>query len=238
VVSSFRLGSAGLEELTQVDELYWEGIQRLRHEIAKLDEIPEELIEIERLSKSQYLCNFSVFQSAADSWAIGQLLPIVPLHRHQEEPSVTCSIADITCDSDGKIDQFIHGSDHNHFLKLHPKKQGEPYYLGVFLTGAYQDVMGDNHNLFGRLNEVHVYSDPSAEGHFYIEETIQGPSKSEVLSTMQYHVSVMSDKVMGQLSQRVQAGEMSHREAKSILKAYNGSLKAYTYLEASPCPEF
>ena len=237
VVSSFRLGAVGLEELTQVEELYWLGMQKLKLEMSSLSEVPEELVELERLSKSQYLCNFSVFQSAADSWAIGQLLPIVPLHRHHEEPTVTCSVADITCDSDGKIDKFIHGSEHNCYLKLHPKKDSEPYYLGVFLTGAYQDVMGDNHNLFGRLNEVHVYSDPSVGGDFFIEEVIPGPSKGEVLSSMQYHASVMSEKVMGQLNLRVQRGELSHREAKSILRVYDQSLRSYTYLEASSCPE-
>ena len=232
VVDSFRMGLIGLEELTLVEELYWEGIERLRKEIRQTEQVPEELLEVERLCNRQYLCNFSVFQSAADSWAVGQLLPIVPLHRHKEDPNMACTIADITCDSDGKIDKFIHGEGRNGFLRLHELVAGERYYLGIFLTGAYQDVMGDMHNLFGRLNEVHVYTENSSEGNFYIEETIKGSSKSMVLSTMQYHVPVMSDKVMSQLTQRVQQGILSHREAKEILRQYNSSLKDYTYLEA------
>ena len=232
VVDSFRMGLIGLEELTLVEELYWDGIERLRKEIRQTDQVPEELLEVEKLCNRQYLCNFSVFQSAADSWAVGQLLPIVPLHRHKEDPNMACTIADITCDSDGKIDKFINGDNRNGFLRLHELKPGERYYLGIFLTGAYQDVMGDMHNLFGRLNEVHVYTENSSEGNFYIEESIKGSSKSMVLSTMQYHVPVMSDKVMSQLTQRVQQGILSHREAKEILRQYNSSLKDYTYLEA------
>jgi arginine decarboxylase len=237
VVDSFRMGLIGLEELTLVEELYWEGIERLRKEIRQTEHVPEELLEVEKLCNRQYLCNFSVFQSAADSWAVGQLLPIVPLHRHNEEPTMACTIADITCDSDGKIDKFINGDGRSNFLHLHELKTGEPYYLGIFLTGAYQDVMGDMHNLFGRLNEVHVYAEASSEGNFYIEETIKGSSKSMVLSTMQYHVPVMSDKVMSQLNQRVQQGLLSHREAKEVLRQYNRSLRDYTYLEALACPK-
>lgn len=239
VVSSFRMGVVGLEELTMVEELYWLGIEKLRDEVTKMVDVPEELAEIEQLCVRQYLCNFSVFQSAADSWAIGQLLPIVPLHRHDEDPNVPCTIADITCDSDGKIDKFIgleQGCEGG--LMLHEFKADEPYYLGVFLTGAYQDVMGDMHNLFGRLNEVHVYADADSENNFYIEESIQGPSKSSVLSTMQYYEPVMSDKVMSQLQLRVHKGLLTHREAKEILRQYNLSLKGYTYLESITCQEF
>jgi arginine decarboxylase len=233
VMSSFRMGIVGLEELTLVDELYWVGLERLAAEIEHMEQIPDELKEIEELCVRQYLCNFSVFQSAADSWAIGQLLPIVPLHRHDEEPSVNCTIADITCDSDGKIDKFIYEEEGLTCLKLHEFKSDRPYYLGIFLTGAYQDVMGDMHNLFGRLNEVHVYADKDSEGHFYIEESIKGPSKSGVLSTMQYYEAVMSDKVMSQLQLMVHKGKLSHREAKEVLRQYNLSLQGYTYLETN-----
>ena len=233
VVSSFRMGVVGLEELTMVEELYWMGIEKLREEVKKLSDVPEELMEIERLCIRQYLCNFSVFQSAADSWAIGQLLPIVPLHRHHEEPNVNCTIADITCDSDGKIDKFINSEENISCVRLHEFKRGERYYLGIFLTGAYQDVMGDMHNLFGRLNEVHVYADAESENNFYIEESITGPSKSAVLSTMQYYEPVMSEKVMSQLQLRVHKGLLTHREAKEILREYNLSLSGYTYLETT-----
>lgn len=234
VVIGFRSGSVGLEELTQVEELYWFGLEEIRRRLGP--EAPEELEEVELLCTRQYLCNFSVFQSAADSWAIGQVLPIVPIHRLDEEPTVPGVLADITCDSDGKIDAFMEMDCPAGQLPLHHKKEGEPYYLGVFLTGAYQDVMGDMHNLFGRLHEVHVYSEPDNPKGFYIEESIQGSSKSKVLSTMQYDDGVMCDKVMGRLQGRVHQKQLTHRAAKEMMREYQRSLKSYTYLENDRCP--
>lgn len=229
VLEAFRHGLVSIEEHAQVDELYWMALEKYR-QLANSN--TESAREVEELCTKQYLCNFSVFQSAADSWAIDQLLPIVPLQRLHEAPTENCTISDITCDSDGKIDNFIGCSEEDDIFKLHTPIPGEPYYLGIFLTGAYQDVMGDNHNLFGRLHEVHIYRDSDTEQGFFIEETIPGSSKSMVLSTMQYHDKVMSEKVSKQLDQQVRQKKLSLREAKDLLKNYNQSLHQYTYLNS------
>jgi len=232
ILESFKLGHVSLEEHAQVDELYWTALKKYRDLCQLLDEKPESAREVEQLCTKQYLCNFSVFQSAADSWAIGQLLPVVPLHRLNEEPTETCAISDITCDSDGKINEFIGCSKNNKLFHLHKLIPNEPYYLGLFLTGAYQDVMGDNHNLFGRLNEIHIYRDCDFEQGFYIEEFIAGSSKSMVLSTMQYHDKVMSEKILSQLETQIQLKKLTYREAKEILQEYNQSLNNHTYLNS------
>ena len=232
IIEAFRQGFINIEEYAQVDELHWHALEKYRELVKAAPEISETDQEVEKLCTKQYLCNFSVFQSAADSWAIGQILPIVPLQRLNEIPTENCTISDITCDSDGKIDNFIQCGECEDIFQLHTLLPNEPYYLGLFLTGAYQDVMGDNHNLFGRLNEVHVYKDDSAENGFYIEEFIPGSSKSMVLYTMQYHDRVMSEKVLAQLDQQVRDKSLSHREAKEILREYNQSLHQYTYLNS------
>ena len=157
-LDAFKLRVITLEELAKIETLYWDIMGRLQLWYRKEEYVPEELQELDYGLSSQYLCNFSVFQSAADTWAIDQLLPVVPLTRMNEKPSVNCSLVDITCDSDGKIDQFTIGREITDVLPMHPLRKDEPYYVGLFLTGAYQDVMGDMHNLFGRLNEVHIFS--------------------------------------------------------------------------------
>lgn len=232
-LESFRLGHVSLAEHSQIDELYWAALDKYKCIAKTLEELPESAQEVEEYCSKQYLCNLSIFQSAADSWAIGQLLPIVPLQRLNEIATENCTIADITCDSDGKIENFIQCKHDEEVFKLHSFEPGNPYYIGLFLTGAYQDVMGDNHNLFGRLNEIHIYRDPQSEQGFYIEEFIPGSSKSMVLSTMQYHDRVMSEKVMAQLEQQMQQQKLNHREAKEILKEYNQSLNQYTYLNTA-----
>jgi arginine decarboxylase len=232
-LESFRLGHIGLAEHSQIDELYWAALDKYMNIAKAMSEVPESLKEVEELCSKQYLCNLSIFQSAADSWAIGQLLPIAPLQRLHETATENCTIADITCDSDGKIEKFIQCQHDEEVFKLHTFEPGKPYYLGLFLTGAYQDVMGDNHNLFGRLNEIHVYRDALSDQGFYIEEFLPGSSKSMVLSTMQYHDKVMSEKVMAQLEQQMQQNKLNHREAKEILNEYNQSLHQYTYLNTS-----
>ncbi|MDF1578741.1 MAG: biosynthetic arginine decarboxylase, partial [Desulfobulbales bacterium] len=153
-LNAFKLGVISLEERARIETLYWQIISRISRILDGLDFIPEELQQVGELKASQYLCNFSVFQSAADTWAISQLLPIMPVMRLDEPPRERCSIVDITCDSDGKISKFISQGGYDQSLLLHAPRKGEDYYIGLFLTGAYQDVMGDMHNLFGRLNEV------------------------------------------------------------------------------------
>ena len=227
---AFKLGILSLEEMAELETLYWEVIKKVSEAIEKLEFVSEELDEVQSLLSSQYLCNFSVFQSAADSWAIDQVLPIVPLHRLDQEPTKHCSLVDITCDSDGKIDQFIgeHGPEST--LPLH-QLNDESYYLGLFLTGAYQDVMGDMHNLFGRLNEVHVFKSDSEPEGFYIEEIVRGSTAQNVLSTMQYNTDLMARRIKKQIDKNIASGEIGPREGVRMVDFYEDCLASYTYLK-------
>jgi arginine decarboxylase len=227
---AFKLGILSLEEMAELETLYWEVIKKVSEAIEKLEFVSEELDEVQSLLSSQYLCNFSVFQSAADSWAIDQVLPIVPLHRLDQEPTKHCSLVDITCDSDGKIDQFIgeHGPEST--LPLH-QLNNESYYLGLFLTGAYQDVMGDMHNLFGRLNEVHVFKSDSEPEGFYIEEIVRGSTAQNVLSTMQYNTDLMARRIKKQIDKNIASGEIGPREGVRMVDFYEDCLASYTYLK-------
>ena len=229
-LQAFRLGILSLEERAKIETLYWKIVKKIQEHIENQDEaeVPEELLEITNKLATQYLCNFSVFQSAADTWAINQILPIVPLTRLNEKPTKNCSIADITCDSDGKIDHFI---EHSNTLPLHKLNDGEEYLIGLFLTGAYQDVMGDMHNLFGRLNEVHVYSDPGDPAGFYIEEIIRGNSASNVLSTMQYHPEYMAHTMKKMVNKEVLRGHIPPRTGVQLVDFYEDCLADYTYLK-------
>jgi len=230
-LDAFKLRVLGLEELARIETLYWQIMERLHEYYRSAEYIPEELQEMERSLSSQYLCNFSVFQSAADTWAIDQLLPVAPLTRMNEKPQVSCSLVDITCDSDGKIDQFAIGREITQVLPLHKLKAGEPYFIGLFLTGAYQDVMGDMHNLFGRLNEVHVFSDDDDPQDFYIEEIVQGSSVKDVLTIMQYNPLAMASDVKRMIDKQVAAGHIKPREGVRWTDFYEACLNGYTYLK-------
>lgn len=230
-INAFKLGVVSLEERARIETLYWQIISRISQILEGLDFVPEELQQVEELKASQYLCNFSVFQSAADTWAISQLLPIMPVMRLDENPRERCSIADITCDSDGKISQFISQSGYDQSLLLHKPVKGEDYYIGLFLTGAYQDVMGDMHNLFGRLNEVHIYCDDDDPADFYIEEVIKGTSAEKVLATMQYNPDMMARYVKKEIDRQVHRGKIQPREGVRLIDFYEGCLEGYTYLK-------
>ena len=153
--------------------------------------MPDEINDLKDSLGDQFLCNFSVFQSLLDHWALGQLFPIAPIHRLNEAPEHNATLVDITCDSDGKISKFIDSEDEvSQTLPLHALN-GKPYYLGIFLIGAYQDIMGDLHNLFGRVNEAHIFLDADEESGFYIEETIPGSTIGEVLGDVQYDTTML-----------------------------------------------
>jgi len=229
ILSGFKLGVVTLEGRAVAETLYWEICERIVTISKIADFIPDSLKELEETLYPQYLCNFSVFQSTADTWAIKQVLPIMPISRLNEFPSVNASIADITCDSDGKIDKFISDDGSHKSVPLHQLKENEAYYLGIFLTGAYQDVMGDMHNLFGRLNEVHVFSDDDDPTDFYIEEVIYGNSASQVLKTMQYNPSFMSQTVKKSIDKQVGRGKLSPREGVRLVDFYEYCLRGYTY---------
>jgi arginine decarboxylase len=228
---AFKFRVIGLTELAQVETLYWQIMQKLHLRYAGAEFIPEEIQALAFNLSSQYLCNFSVFQSAADTWAIDQILPVVPLTRLDEEPTVNCSLVDITCDSDGKIDQFAVGREISNVLPMHPLRKDEKYHLGLFLTGAYQDVMGDMHNLFGRLNEVHIFSYDDDPQDFYIEEVVHGSSVENVLSVMQYNPHSMAIDVKRDIDRRVAQGVMKPREGVNWTDFYEDCLKGYTYLK-------
>jgi len=230
-ISAFRFGVINLNERAKIETLYWNTLARLQEIVAGQPFVPEELQRVGNLQASQYLCNFSIFQSAADSWAIGQLLPIMPVMRLDERPDVRCSLVDITCDSDGKIDRFIAKTGVEKTLLLHSLKSGEDYYIGLFLTGAYQDVMGDMHNLFGRLNEVHIYGDDDDPNDFYIEEMIKGSSAQQVLNTMQYNPEMMAGIIKKEIDGQVHQGRIQPREGVRLVDFYEDCLADYTYLK-------
>lgn len=230
-LSAFKLRVLSLTEFGKIDTLYWQVIQELQQRQQQNEFIPEEMRELDYNLSSQYLCNFSVFQSAADTWAIDQVLPILPISRMNERPTVNCSLVDITCDSDGKIDQFVGEDGLTNVLPLHSLKQGEDYYLGLFLTGAYQDVMGDMHNLFGRLNEVHIFSDDDDPADFYIEEVVQGSSVSHVLKIMQYNPKAMAQDVKKRIDKQIANGSIKPREGVKWIDFYEDCLQGYTYMK-------
>jgi arginine decarboxylase len=230
-LNAFKLRVISLEELAKIETFYWKVMEKIQLRLKNAEFVPEEMKELDFALSSQYLCNFSVFQSAADTWAIDQVLPVVPLTRMHEKPTINCSLVDITCDSDGKLDQFISENGVSGIVPMHNLKPEEDYYLGLFLTGAYQDVMGDMHNLFGRLNEVHIFSHDDDPKDFYIEEVVYGSSVEDVLSIMQYHPSSMAKSVKKMIDTHVALGQMKPREGVKWTDFYEDCLKGYTYLK-------
>ncbi len=229
-LNAFKLGILSLEERAKVETLYWNISRKIYNSVKTIANPPQELQSLENNLAPQYLCNFSVFQSAADCWAIDQVLPVVPLSRLNEEPLYLATLADITCDSDGKIDHFVNRQGLNRTVPLHHIQEGEEYLIGLFLTGAYQDVMGDMHNLFGRPNEVHVYSDSEDPQGFYIEEIIRGNTASGVLATMQYNPDYMAQEMKRMISKEVSRKKLSPREGVKLVDFYEECLTNYTYL--------
>lgn len=232
-INAFKLGVLNLEQLATVETLYWQIMDTVSTRLETARFVSEELKEIETQMASQYLGNFSVFQSAADTWAIDQVLPVVPITRMDEEPTVTCSLVDITCDSDGKIDKFIGEEGTAATIKMHSLKADEKYYVGLFLTGAYQDVMGDMHNLFGRLNEVHIFSYDDDPEDFYIEEIVRGSSVESVLNIMQYHPKAMAQDVKRVIDKQISEGKIKPRDGVKLIDFYEACLDGYTYLKTS-----
>jgi arginine decarboxylase len=227
---AFKLRVIGLEELGKIETLYWQIMRKVKHFYRNESFVPEEVQSLDFSLSSQYLCNFSIFQSAVDSWAIDQILPVVPITNLHTPPVNDGSLVDITCDSDGKIDKFVIEQSIDHVLPMPAYSTDEPFYLGLFLTGAYQDVMGDMHNLFGRLNEVHIFSYDDDPQDFYIEEFVKGSSVEHVLSVMQYHPSSMAIDIKKQIDKEVAAGNIKPREGVKWTDFYENCLAGYTYL--------
>jgi arginine decarboxylase len=198
--------------------------------------IPEEIGQLEDSLCDQYLCNFSVFQSLLDHWALGQLFPIMPVNRLDERPTREGTLVDITCDSDGEVKKFIDLSDVKDTLPLHQLRTNgngviEPYYLGFFLMGAYQDIMGDLHNLFGRVNEVHVFLDPDESAGYYIEEIIEGSTTVQCLTSVQYDENELKRQMKTQIDEAIKSDKMKPSEGMRLLDEYEKGLRDYTYLQ-------
>jgi arginine decarboxylase len=232
----FKLGILGLEERAVVESLFWKLVRAIADLNRGKKRLPRETRDLGDKIADQYMANFSLFQSAPDHWAFDQLFPIVPLHRMQEVPTRDCTLVDITCDSDGKIDRFIEndgvdGVDET--LSLHHLAAGEPYYLAMFMTGAYQDIMGDMHNLFGRVNEIHVFVDDEDPEDFYIEEVIPGDTIEKVLSRVQYEPAELFRRVKGALDQKVKEGAIRPKEGVGLSDFYEAVMKGYTYLSGT-----
>lgn len=230
-LNAFRLGILKLEERARIETLFWKITKKISSLLPSLEFIPDNLYNIDQEIAPQYLCNFSIFQSAPDLWAIGQLLPIVPITRLNEKPDTLGTLVDITCDSDGKINKFIDMNETRNLLPLHNLKSDEEYYIGLFLTGAYQDVMGDLHNLFGRLNEVHVFCDDEDPTDFYIEEVIKGSTSESVLEAMQYNTGAMAYTMKKNIDRQIASGKINPREGVKLIDFYESCLKSYTYLK-------
>jgi arginine decarboxylase len=227
--SLFNLGYLDLENRAAAEQIFWQVCEQIAKEGRDSGYQPEELHDLDRLLADQYVCNFSVFQSLIDHWALKQLFPITPLHRHKERPSVNAILVDITCDSDGNISNFIDLQDTKDFLTLHPLN-GKPYYLGIFLTGAYQDIMGDLHNLFGRVNEVHVFLEDDEPNGFYIEEALSGSRIADVIEGVQYQQEELCRRMKALIDAATRKDMVKPREGVRLLELYESQMLNKTYL--------
>jgi arginine decarboxylase len=234
----FSLGLLELEDKAKIETLFWEIGRGVLESYRGKAHIPEEIRNLKDHLADQYLCNFSVFQSLLDHWALDQLFPIMPINRLTEAPSREGTLVDITCDSDGKIDRFIDFEDTSNTLPLHNIKTGpdgqttKDYYLGFFLMGAYQDIMGDLHNLFGRVNEVHVFLDPDEPCGYYVEEVIEGSTVGMALASVQYDQHEMKRRMKKQVDKAIKADQMKPSEGMRLLRDFDRGLSDYTYLSA------
>ena len=227
---TFELGLLDLESKAKIDTIYWQLAQQIVNMHRGLRFIPEEVEQLETTLGDQYICNFSVFQSLLDHWALGQLFPIMPIHRLNTPPDRHGMIVDITCDSDGKVSKFTDLQDVRDTIPLHRIAPGEIYYLGVFMVGAYQDIMGDLHNLFGRVTEVHVFLDPDEDSGWYIEEVIGGSTIGEVLSMTQWDKVELMRLLKAQVDDAIKTDRLKPNDAMRLLDDYERLLQEYTYL--------
>ena len=238
--SLFSLGYLTLTQRARAEQLYWACCQKILEISRTQDYVPDDLEDLEKSMASIYYVNLSVFQSVPDAWAIDQLFPIMPIHRLDEEPTQRAVLADLTCDSDGKIDQFIDLRDVKSVLELHPLQEAgkisssttntqsrEPYYLGLFLAGAYQEIMGNLHNLFGDTNAVHIQLTPRG---YDIEQVVKGDTVTEVLGYVQYDAEDLVESIRRRTEQALQENRITLAEAQRLLQNYERSLSTYTYL--------
>ena len=224
----FSLGVLDLRTRAQVEKLFWSIAREVAEIAASMKHAPEELRKVAKMIPDKYFCNFSIFQSMTDAWAIDQIFPIIPLQRLDEKPTRTCTLQDITCDSDGKLSNFVTAHGIQPALPVHPVKRNEPYYLGAFLVGAYQEILGDMHNLFGDTNAVHisVYKD-----HYEIDRVIDGETVADVLDYVQYSPKKLVRNLESWVTSSMKAGRITPEEGREFLNNYRSGLYGYTYLE-------
>ncbi|MGO8744739.1 MAG: biosynthetic arginine decarboxylase [Thermoguttaceae bacterium] len=227
-MSLFGGGYLPLQQRCHAENLFWAICRKIQRLMRQLEYVPEELGLIDWLLSETYFCNFSLFQSLPDSWAVKQLFPILPIHRLEERPTHHAVLADITCDSDGKVDRFIDRRDVKRSLPLHGLNDG-PYYLAAFLVGAYQEILGDMHNLFGDTNAVHVSMDSGDE--VVVEAVIKGDTVSEVLQYVEFDPRVLIRQLRSAVEQAIRENRIDDRQAGRLLRFYEAGLEGYTYLE-------
>jgi arginine decarboxylase len=228
--SMFDLGLLDLRAKAKVETTYWNIAQDVVAMFRGMRYIPEEVKEMEIALGDQYLCNFSVFQSLLDHWALGQLFPAMPIHRLNECPDRNATLVDITCDSDGKVSKFVDLHDVKETLPLHRWRPGQPYFIGFFLVGAYQDIMGDMHNLFGRVNEMHIFLDDDEDCGYYVEEVLPGSTVGQVLSLTQWDTNELARRMKAQVDAAIKSDRLKPSDAMRLLDEYERGLTAYTYL--------
>ena len=226
--SLFKFGYLGIRELARAEHLFWSCCAKIRQSMRRLKYVPEELHAVEELLGAIYYCNFSLFQSAPDIWAMDHLFPFMPIHRLDEEPTVRARLADVTCDSDGIVDHFIDVEEVQHSLDLHPVEPGQPYLLAMFLGGAYQEILGDLHNLFGDTNAVHVRLEDYG---YSVSNVIKGDAIDEVLRYLQYDPEEMVERVRKQAERALNQGRMTLPQLRTFMRHYEESLRGYTYLK-------
>ncbi len=228
--SLFKFGYLSLRELARAEKLYWQCCEKIHRLMQRVPRVPEELQNLNEQLGSIYYCNFSLFQSAPDIWAMDQLFPFMPIHRLDEEPNVKARLADLTCDSDGVVENFIDVDEVQKAIDLHPIRTGESYILGMFLGGAYQEILGDLHNLFGDTNVVHVRLE---EYGYSVTSVIKGDAIHEVLRYLQYDPEDMVERVRKQAERALNNGRMTLTQLRAFMRHYEESLKGYTYLTDS-----
>lgn len=228
----FELGYLSLEQKAAAERLYWSICTTINRMLQKRNPelLPKDLVAMKEQLTDQYLCDFSVFQSILDYWAIGQVFPIMPIHRLNEQPSRVATLVDLTCDSDGKVDRFVSPLGSKNALEVHRLVEGQPYYLGFFLMGAYQDILGDIHNLFGRVTEVHVYADADEPDNYFIEKVIKGTSVQEILAVVQYFPNDLQRRMEQLIQQKVKDGLIRPKIGVQLLDQYSKAFHEYTYL--------
>lgn len=224
----FSLGMLSLTTRAQIEKLFWSVARDVDDMTRSMKHPPEELRKVARMLPEKYFCNFSLFQSLPDSWAIDQIFPIMPISRLNEKPTRLCTLQDITCDSDGKINRFVSPQGVSHSLPVHPLKQGEHYYIAVFLVGAYQEILGDLHNLFGDTNAVHI---SLTKDGYEIAQIIDGEPVADVLDYVEYSTKKLVRNLETWVSSSMKKGAITAEEGRQFLNNYRSGLYGITYLE-------